>query len=59
MEPAGTDNTVSWLAIRARVFGRIAAMRPTTAELASRSSRDGGHLMPHNFGSNEQIFGEE
>jgi hypothetical protein len=33
---------VSWLAIRdARVFGGIAAMRPTTAELASRSPRDG------------------
>jgi hypothetical protein len=32
-------------------------MRPTTAELASRCAARWRHLMSHNFGSNEQMFG--
>jgi hypothetical protein len=60
LEPAGTDNTVSWLAIRgARVTHRNVARRPTTAELASRSPRDGRTSCNTIFGSDEQIFGAD
>jgi hypothetical protein len=59
LEPAGTDNTVSWLAIRgARVpqdSGNPADNCRISLALAARWL----HLMPRNFGSNEQIFGEE
>ena len=42
--------------LEARVFGRIAAMRPTTyLALAARRL----HLVPRTVGSDEQIFGRE
>ena len=59
LEPAGTDNTVSWLAIRgARVpqdSGTAADKCRISLALAARR----GTSCHTFFGSDEQIFGEE